>query len=679
MSYLILLVLQIINCVFGSYKKGVVHWADDYECDDFKVLNNMAWWYDYRPNLDTYYKNKICDTPVGDYIQTFVPMIWGKKSNTSIPDIAKYLLGFNEPNHINQANMTATEAANYWVSQIKPLKINGLPKLASPSAAPCGKNCVDDRDTWFKDFFNKCKDCEIDYLATHTYMCNANQVMRHLERLHANYSLPIWLTEFACGDETDETLMLNFMKEVLPRLEAAPFVYRYSWYKARITKDHYVKKAASLLDPLRTSNLTPLGIFYNGFEGTVQVDGVWAEWSVWSACEVSCGGGQTTRSRQCVYPNKLQKDLPCIGVSDENKSCNTQSCPTTDGLWGQWEQWSICGVTCGGGERSRSRTCIYSDQANKGESCDGLSTATETCNSQACPFDGVWGQWEQWSICGVTCGGGERSRSRTCIYSDQANKGESCDGLSTATEICNTQACPLFLIKKLLYVLYPVDGVWGQWEQWSICGVTCGGGERSRSRTCIYSDQANKGESCDGLSTATEICNTQACPFDGVWGQWEQWSTCGVTCGGGERSRSRTCIYSDQANKGEPCNGLSTATETCNSQACPADGMWGDWSIWSQCSVNCGQGIRKRTRTCLSFSNSCDGPEEQSKKCAGVNCRVTVDGTWKQWSHWSSCSKTCGVGIMTRTRICWWPTNVINGKDCYGSKRETKPCPNRSC
>ena len=53
---------------------------------------------------------------------------------------------------------------------------------------------------------------------------------------------------------------------------------------------------------------------------------------------------------------------------------------------------------------------------------------------------------------------------------------------------------------------------------------------------------------------------------------------------------------------------------------------------------------------------------------------VTGDGGWTQWSSWSSCSKTCGVGSRTRTRTCTNPVPEGGGADCVGPNNRTKSC-----
>ena len=53
---------------------------------------------------------------------------------------------------------------------------------------------------------------------------------------------------------------------------------------------------------------------------------------------------------------------------------------------------------------------------------------------------------------------------------------------------------------------------------------------------------------------------------------------------------------------------------------------------------------------------------------------VIVDGSWTQWSSWSSCSRTCGVGSRTRTRSCTNPAPQGGGADCVGSTSGTESC-----
>lgn len=67
------------------------------------------------------------------------------------------------------------------------------------------------------------------------------------------------------------------------------------------------------------------------------------------------------------------------------------------------------------------------------------------------------------------------------------------------------------------------------------------------------------------------------CPIDCKYSEWNAWSSCTVTCGGGIMLRSRT-IDTHPLFGGKPCDGansidgVQTSTEKteCNTQTCPA-------------------------------------------------------------------------------------------------------------
>lgn len=59
-----------------------------------------------------------------------------------------------------------------------------------------------------------------------------------------------------------------------------------------------------------------------------------------------------------------------------------------DGNWTDWSQWSPCSLTCGGGNQTQRRSCNNPAPANGGNNCSATDTETETqtCNSQPCPI-----------------------------------------------------------------------------------------------------------------------------------------------------------------------------------------------------------------------------------------------------------------------------------------------------
>ena len=55
------------------------------------------------------------------------------------------------------------------------------------------------------------------------------------------------------------------------------------------------------------------------------VDGRWGPWGAYTTCNKKCGGGTKSRRRSCIAPKNGGK--PCAGVAVENMKCNTEACP----------------------------------------------------------------------------------------------------------------------------------------------------------------------------------------------------------------------------------------------------------------------------------------------------------------------------------------------------------------
>ena len=58
-----------------------------------------------------------------------------------------------------------------------------------------------------------------------------------------------------------------------------------------------------------------------------------------------------------------------------------------------------------------------------------------------------------------------------------------------------------------------------------------------------------------------------------------------------------------------------------------------------------------------------------------------VDGGYSEWTDFTGCSLTCGVGMSVRERTCTNPIPKGNGKDCstLGKSSETKDCKLADC
>jgi len=159
--------------------------------------------------------------------------IWAGNVNTSMAQGSSYALGFNEPDQCGgggacMTNASAT-AASYktWM--------NGLPsslKLGAPAVtnggSPMGL-------TYLQDFLGNCTGCRVDFCTVHWYdsYWNTGYFKNHINDAYAacGSSRPIWITEFAPVDGTDDD-KAGFLNTVLPWLDAQPFVQRYAYQMA---------------------------------------------------------------------------------------------------------------------------------------------------------------------------------------------------------------------------------------------------------------------------------------------------------------------------------------------------------------------------------------------------------------------------------------------------------------
>ncbi|XP_058399236.1 A disintegrin and metalloproteinase with thrombospondin motifs 14 isoform X3 [Diceros bicornis minor] len=67
-------------------------------------------------------------------------------------------------------------------------------------------------------------------------------------------------------------------------------------------------------------------------------------------------------------------------------------------------------------------------------------------------------------------------------------------------------------IWKSLEQTYGQDGGWSSWTTFGSCSRSCGGGVRSRSRSCDNPPPAYGGRQCSGPTFQYQVCNSEECP-----------------------------------------------------------------------------------------------------------------------------------------------------------------------
>jgi len=219
-----------------------------------------------------------------------------------------------------------------------------------------------------------------------------------------------------------------------------------------------------------------------------------------------------------------------------------------------------------------------------------------------------------------------------------------------------------------------VNCVMSKWSAWTACSKSCGTGTAVRVRDVIT--QAYYGGNCY-TTKAEQSCNTNACPADCQTGAWTPYSACSVTCGAGFKTRARKQV-SAAAHGGKACGMLSEVV-ACSAGSCPIHCTTTAWSAFSSCSKTCGTGTRTRTRkiTVHPVWGGYQCPRLfEAEQCNTNSC--PIDCVVSAWSPYGACSKTCGTGAHTRTRIV---TRVaqFGGKACPAALTSSKDCSTGAC
>jgi len=165
----------------------------------------------------------------------WIPMIHGAGSIApaearGIAKSRRALLGFNEPNFPEQANLSPQHAASLWGRVEKLAAAAGIKTLVSPAMNFAHIDPI----KWLKEFFHACRGCQVDAIAFHSYTCYGKWLRDHID-LYKQFSKPLWLTEFACSDPAaPERLSVEgqkaYMREAIPLLERDPDIHMYSWF-----------------------------------------------------------------------------------------------------------------------------------------------------------------------------------------------------------------------------------------------------------------------------------------------------------------------------------------------------------------------------------------------------------------------------------------------------------------
>ena len=201
----------------------------------------------------------------------FVPMLWGPGPRT----ISAYrqlteehragrhqvLLGYNEPDVLEEANLSVGKALEVW-----PKLLGTGIRLGSPGVAHPERR-------WLAEFMRGAaeRNYRVDFIAMHSYGgTDVATFLDGLARVHEKFERPIWITELGVADwdardhkasRYSPADVKKFMAAAIPALEKLDYIERYAWFPA--SPANRLLGASALFD--EAGNLTELGRLYSSF------------------------------------------------------------------------------------------------------------------------------------------------------------------------------------------------------------------------------------------------------------------------------------------------------------------------------------------------------------------------------------------------------------------------------
>jgi len=232
-----------------------------------------------------------------------------------------------------------------------------------------------------------------------------------------------------------------------------------------------------------------------------------------------------------------------------------------------------------------------------------------SCNEAYCPIDCQVSRWSQWGSCSTTCEKGEQQRSRYAVL-EAAFGGNKCPK-KEQTRDCN------------VYNPCPKHCTVSKWGDWGACTASCGEGSQRRART-ITAHANHGGYSCPNLEK-TRVCNTAPCPINCVLSDWGSWKP--FIRGGAKVRRMRQIVRAPKFG-GVECEHRKEYKEyTKDAQMCNTNTYYGKWS---ECTKQCGSGVRYRFREHVICSKSAvvkyHMKFRQGERCNTQNCEDGSSG-----------------------------------------------------
>lgn len=160
----------------------------------------------------------------------FVPMIFSAKREAPA-EMHEFVLGFNEPDHPKQADMTVDAAVAAWPTVTAKARRTVAPAVAGNPLT----------GAWLPAFLKA--QPKVDAIAVHWYKgVDARKFIADLTAIHEAYGKPLWVTEYcpqtsAASEQQPDRFtaaqVADFVAETSGWMERTAWVERYAWHHPR--------------------------------------------------------------------------------------------------------------------------------------------------------------------------------------------------------------------------------------------------------------------------------------------------------------------------------------------------------------------------------------------------------------------------------------------------------------
>ncbi|XP_075068934.1 A disintegrin and metalloproteinase with thrombospondin motifs 16 [Mixophyes fleayi] len=436
-----------------------------------------------------------------------------------------------------------------------------------------------------------------------------------------------------------------------------------------------------------------------GDEGPKPTNGQWSDWSAWSPCSRTCGGGVSYKERQCNNPRPLHGGKFCEGSSRSFKLCSTQKCPKNSidfraqqcaeynskpfrGWYYNWkpytrvEEQDYCKLYCIA--EGFDFFFSLSNKVKDGTRCSEHSNnmcIDGICESIGC--DQVLGSNAVYDSCGVCNGDNSTCKIYSNKYTKQYYSNQyyslvTIPAGARSIRISEMNISTSYISVRNAQKKYYLNGYWTiDWPgQYKFAGtvfdykrpynnpetLTAAGPTNETIVVEILLQGKNPGMMWEFSLPKSESEKKLTPKHNYTWAIIR--SECSASCGGGHMNTKEGC-YRDlrvQVNTSF-CNAKNRPVIVpvpCNLQACPPSWSAGNWT---ECSQTCGTGEQFRQIHCkqrrhykleIVAKKLCSMPQPAHRQtCKTHNCPPA-------WSvgPWSECSRTCGKGWKKRSVVC---------------------------